>query len=229
MTKHTLARFGRAVSPRPPHSGGTAVSKKPLCRSLRRGVTLVELMISMLILVIVCLSWFEILSIQSAKREALRREGVERLAGMMEAFLASFNLQDGISSVTLNSIGDFLEGDAVIYNPDALAGEGGYMFTRILSSDRGSKMIRPIFSDDEIKSGRLGAASPGYRLYIGLLGTSSNSAMDYNVARDGQTNPLMMSGAKILVGDLFEGTGEIDDGAAPRRICRLKMFMRNSF
>ncbi len=195
----------------------------------RRGVTLVELLIAMLILAIVCMSWFEILSIQSAKREALRREGVERLAGMMEAFLASFTLQNGISSVTLNCIGDFQNGDAVLYNPDALAGDGDFMFSRILSSDPGSKTIRPIFSDSEIREGRLGAASPGYRLHVGMLGTDSNSVMDYNVARDGQTNPLMMSGAKILVGDLFERTGEIDSADAPRRICRLKLFMRNSY
>lgn len=55
--------------------------------SVRRGVTLVELMISMLILTIVCTAWLEIISIQSAKKEARRREAVERLAGMMDAFM----------------------------------------------------------------------------------------------------------------------------------------------
>lgn len=53
----------------------------------RRGVTLVELLISMLILTIVCLAWLEIIGIQSARKEARRREAVERLAGMMDAFL----------------------------------------------------------------------------------------------------------------------------------------------
>lgn len=53
----------------------------------RRGVTLIELMIAMLILAIVCVSWLEIIGIQSAKREARRREAVERLAGMMDAFM----------------------------------------------------------------------------------------------------------------------------------------------
>lgn len=53
----------------------------------RRGVTLVELMIAMLILTIVCLSWLKIIGIQSAKREARRREAVERLSGMMDAFM----------------------------------------------------------------------------------------------------------------------------------------------
>lgn len=53
----------------------------------RRGVTLVELMIAMLILTIVCLSWLKIIGIQSARKEARRREAVERLAGMMDAFM----------------------------------------------------------------------------------------------------------------------------------------------
>lgn len=50
-------------------------------------MTLVELMISMLILTIVCTAWLEIIGIQSAKKEARRREAVERLSGMMDAFL----------------------------------------------------------------------------------------------------------------------------------------------
>lgn len=57
--------------------------------SARRGVTLVELMISMLILTIVCISWLQIIGIQSARKEARRREAVERLAGMMDAFMYS--------------------------------------------------------------------------------------------------------------------------------------------
>ena len=54
--------------------------------SAHRGVTLVELMISMLILTIVCVAWLEIIGIQSAKKEARRREAVDRLSGMMDAF-----------------------------------------------------------------------------------------------------------------------------------------------
>ena len=50
-------------------------------------MTLVELMISMLILALVCVAWLEIIGIQSAKKEARRREAVERLAGMMDAFM----------------------------------------------------------------------------------------------------------------------------------------------
>ena len=57
---------------------------------MRRGVTLVELMISMLILAIVCIAWLQIIGIQSARKEARRREAVERLAGMMDAFLYEY-------------------------------------------------------------------------------------------------------------------------------------------
>ena len=56
----------------------------------RRGVTLVELLVSMLILTIVCLAWLEIIGIQSARKEARRREAVERLAGMMDAFMYTY-------------------------------------------------------------------------------------------------------------------------------------------
>ena len=55
--------------------------------SLRRGTTLVELMISVLILTIVCVSWLKIIGIQSARKESRRREAVEKLAGMMDAFM----------------------------------------------------------------------------------------------------------------------------------------------
>lgn len=51
-------------------------------------MTLVELMIAMLILTLVCTAWLEIIGIQSARKEARRREAVERLAGMMDAFMA---------------------------------------------------------------------------------------------------------------------------------------------
>lgn len=55
--------------------------------AFRRGVTLVELMISMLLLAIICVAWFKIIAVQSARKEARRREAVERLSGMMDAFM----------------------------------------------------------------------------------------------------------------------------------------------
>ena len=56
----------------------------------RRGMTLVELLVSMLILTLVCLAWLEIIGVQSARRESRRREAVERLPGMMDAFLYEY-------------------------------------------------------------------------------------------------------------------------------------------
>lgn len=100
------------------------------------------------------------------------------------------------------------------------------MFTRLLSSDPESKVIRPIFSEDEIQEGRLGAASPGYRLHIGTFGTDSSSVMDYNVAKDGQQKFFMTDQSTILVGDLFERAGEVGVADTPRRICRFKLFLR---
>ena len=55
--------------------------------SARPGVTLVELLVAMLILTIVCISWLQIIGIQSARKEARRREAVERLVGMMDAYM----------------------------------------------------------------------------------------------------------------------------------------------
>ena len=70
----------------------------------RRGVTLVELMIAMLILTIVCLSWLQILGIQSARKEARRREAVERLAGMMDAFMYNQkSISPGVYQLKLDS------------------------------------------------------------------------------------------------------------------------------
>lgn len=67
----------------------------------RRGVTLVELLVSMLILTIVCIAWLQIIGIQSARKEARRREAVERLAGVMDAFM--FMGREG--KISGNSIG----------------------------------------------------------------------------------------------------------------------------
>lgn len=67
--------------------------------SARRGVSLVELLIAMLILALVCIAWLEIIGIQSARKEARRREAVERLAGMMDAFMyIKFNDAESVAN-----------------------------------------------------------------------------------------------------------------------------------
>lgn len=92
----------------------------------RRGVTLVELMIAMLILTIVCISWLEIIGIQSARKEARRREAVERLAGMMDAFMYE---QKSVSS--FSSCGYYIEDE----------GNGNISFPK---TDR----VMPVFEED---------------------------------------------------------------------------------
>ena len=74
MTVANRASEGRAVYS---HTAAT----------FRRGVSLIELLVAMLILALVCVAWLEIIGIQSARKEARRREAVERLAGMMDAFM----------------------------------------------------------------------------------------------------------------------------------------------
>ena len=79
-----------------PQSGSAKVGRRAItppsagsrfCATLRHGVSLVELLVAVLILMIVCIEWMQIIGMQSARKEARRREAVERLAGMMDAFL----------------------------------------------------------------------------------------------------------------------------------------------
>lgn len=79
----------------------------------RRGVTLVELMISMLILAIVCIAWMHIIGIQSARKEARRREAVERLSGMMDAFMY---LGASTGSVDQDGYEMVKEGNSITFN-----------------------------------------------------------------------------------------------------------------
>ena len=114
----------------------------------RRGVSLVELMISMLILAIVCIAWLQIIGIQSARKEARRREAVERLAGMMDAFMYL-----GSSSGTIDS-----GGYEMVRDGNAITFKRAY----------NANAVYPMFDGD---------VSPiGYRLcitnYSALLGAS---------------------------------------------------------
>jgi hypothetical protein len=135
-----------------------------------------------------------------------------------------------VSDDTLNSIGNFGEGDAVLYNQEALISGNGFIFKRLMAHSPDSKKIYPIFTEDEIKDGRLGAISPGYRLHIGLPGDGNSGVMNFTKLQDGQKSPLLgiKTGieSRILVGDLFEKIGEIDESNPPKRICRLMLLMQ---
>ena len=136
-----LASVGRRdPTPPCPPPVGRRVPTPPL----KRGVTLVELLISMLILAIVCIAWLQIIGIQSARKEARRREAVDRLAGMMDAFMY------------INSFGVDV-GCYCVYHTD-----GNYMDMgndkKLVFTPGNDNEVRPVFKDD---------VSPiGYRLRV---------------------------------------------------------------
>ncbi len=115
----------------------------------RRGVTLVELMISMLILAIVCMAWLEIIGIQSARRESRRREAVERLSGMMDAFL--YRYRSGAPSAG---------GYHMVMNMDI----GSLSF----EADGGTNVVHSVFDS--------GVSPVGYRLCVVKAKDLPNSA-----------------------------------------------------
>ena len=108
----------------------------------RRGVTLVELMIAMLILTIVCIAWLEIIGIQSARKEARRREAVERLAGMMDAFMYS---KKDLRSVDVGSY--YFDEKEIATNNNI-----------VIKFASGTQTVRPVFED--------GISPIGYQLLV---------------------------------------------------------------
>ena len=117
----------------------------------RRGVTLVELMIAMLILAIVCISWLQIIGIQSARKEARRREAVERLAGMMDAFMYMGRSGEiDAKSITANKS----------YVMSLTTEDRRFDFKRSNNADR----IEPLFG--EIDNDGVRVSPIGYRLYV---------------------------------------------------------------
>ena len=83
--------------------------------SARRGHTLVELMIGFLILTIVCLCWLEMMGFQNWTKESARREAVEQLHGMMDAFVETVNVDEYSETCTYTIS---FKGDSVEYTAD---------------------------------------------------------------------------------------------------------------
>lgn len=119
----------------------------------RRGTTLVELMISMLILAIVCIGWLEIIGIQSARKESRRREAVERLAGMMDAFIYE-KLGGGVSTSTAYHM--TINGTKLSFEKD----------------DSGTNVVHAMFAD--------GVSPIGYQLCIVAEGDLPDKDLFYN-------------------------------------------------
>lgn len=100
-------------------------------------------MIAMLILAIVCVAWLQIIGIQSARKEARRREAVERLTGMMDAFMYENRSKTSheVNAYTVNVVTNKLE----------------------IKIAEDSNLVNPVFN--EFKDGM--RVSPiGYRLYV---------------------------------------------------------------
>ena len=173
--------------------------------SFRRGVTLVELMIAMLILAIVCVAWLEIIGIQSARKEARRREAVERLAGMMDAFM--YINKDKVSE-------GFYRREREIAS---VVGDDKYTFESVdgevitFKAESDGSQIRKVFSDD---------VSPvGYRLYAvkrsalgNPTGTTANEKYKFAPL---QTDTEWGSKSVWLVGELYDHDGEWDKNKRP--------------
>lgn len=153
--------------------------------SARRGVTLIELLIAMLILAIVCVAWLEIIGIQSARREARRREAVERLAGMMDAFMQCKTSVD------------------TSYGYQMVHENAELRFER--ESTKNSKKIYPVYSSD--------ISSIGYQLLVWERGSVMPAAIvnDWAYPAAGRATPP----GRWLVGRLYEHSGSEDDAGKP--------------
>ena len=110
-------------------------------------------MISMLILTLVCVAWLEIIGIQSAKKEARRREAVERLVGMMDAFMY-LNRTNKVSKVELS-----------FYRSVMMTNAMGLVEVRFPKGN--SSEIYPMFGD---------VTSIGYQLHVVQKGSLPNQA-----------------------------------------------------
>jgi len=149
----------------------------------RRGVSLVELMISMLILVFVTVTWMKLIGAQSARRESFRREAVERLAGMMDAFL-------------LEKRNEFTS-----------LGTGGYRLVKTgdeisFTKDASSQEVHEVFEERE-------SASPiGYRLQVVTKDGLAN-ASKFGSAWSATDDPDKQ--CKWVVGSLYDRVDEVTE------------------
>ena len=166
--------------------------------SFRRGTTLVELMIAMLILAIVCVAWLEIIGIQSARKEARRREAVERLAGMMDAFMAL----TGSGKVTSTS-----GGEETIKNIKRIKTDSYYCMKvdtdlwKLKIENSTENEITPLFADLE---------SPiGYQLYIVPQSSFPNQKLFYI------NGSWMWGNGHWLFGKLYDHNGTKSDDDRP--------------
>lgn len=155
----------------------------------RRGVTLVELLVSTLILSIVCIAWLQIIGIQSARKEARRREAVERLSGMMDAFMY-VNKSAQLSKSIKNGNG---ESYRIVKETNSLSFDN--------DNSKGTA-IHPLYDE--------GGSPIGYQLCLvtknDLLSTTEGKSWDLSVRG---SHPVW------LVGRLYAHYGTVQEAGKP--------------
>lgn len=148
----------------------------------------------MLILAIVCTAWLEIIGIQSAKKEARRREAVERLSGIMDAFMYIYRKGGAVAGNYRVKTEDYhMEVlNEVSFEPDPNA-----------------NIVRPVFK---------GEISPiGYQLqvirYDGdvISGVGGLPEMNLFVGFSGWNVPWYADHSFWLVGRLYDKNGMPDE------------------
>ena len=166
--------------------------------SVHRGVTLIELMISMLILTLVCVAWLEIIGIQSARKEARRREAVERLAGMMDAILYDpvtlkvFNKNKKTGKITATAASYCLK-------------TSNYISAEKLTDD---DEILPVFANE--------VSSIGYRLKVLLSKDKLDCSEKFVTNKEFGNNWCNNDGPCYwLVGELYDHYGKKENDWVP--------------
>ena len=142
----------------------------------------------MLILTFVCVAWLEIIGIQSAKKEACRREAVERIVGMMDAFMDYYKNHNA---------GDKKKDGRILADCYAVQ-----VKTNVLDvSPSANATIIPIFSNDE---------SPiGYRLRV------VNSLPDNELFDGRNLITGNWTSKKWLIGELYNHNGLLTSSDKP--------------
>lgn len=146
----------------------------------------------MLILAIVCVAWLEIIGIQSAKKEARRREAVERLSGMMDAFMYTYQ-SDSLASDDY-VISNDLENCTCVFIRDRRKKTPPYIVHKMFENDDSpiGYQLRVVPKDDEnegngvaLPDGDLFGSSwnPDHRWLVGRL-------FDYNGSEDAARKPF---------------------------------------
>ena len=142
----------------------------------------------MLILTLVCVAWLEIIGIQSAKKEARRREAVERLAGMMDAFMDYYKN---------NGAGDKKKDGRILASSYAVQVKTNVLNVATSPNDS----IIPMFSNEE---------SPiGYRLRV------VNSLPDSELFDGRNLISGNWTSKKWLIGELYNHNGPLASSDKP--------------